>query len=432
MSARPDVALIAPYPPRGERHGGHSGVASYAANLADALADHGVHVTVVAPELDGDPTHFSDGSVDVNRAFGNGRRALPAAMAAAAATGAPIVHLQFELFLYGGAASLFGLPAALGRARWALRRVVARDDAAPDRRPRSGRPPTMSGSTAWGFRRRSPAPGSPPCKRGRPSECGDDRPRGRFPPDRPDRDRDPPWHRGRDAARPRRGPPTSRTRRTLHRAVLRLPRPVQGHRDPFSPPPVSPDPTFTSWSRAATTRGCNGDGWALPPRCGRSTATWRRSPDGSPTRTSRRGSAPPTSPSSRIPRPFSSSGALALALAHGTAAVLSPPLARCAGAPSVMTVPMEPGRWPAGSTSSPRRRRPSTSCAAGRPTLASGRRWPTIARHHAGLYEEVIADVERACSSAPSGRVIPATKHCARRSSAPWPTTRSSSPAVTR
>ena len=41
VSVRPDVALIAPYPPRDERHGGHSGVASYTANLAHALARSG-------------------------------------------------------------------------------------------------------------------------------------------------------------------------------------------------------------------------------------------------------------------------------------------------------------------------------------------------------------------------------------------------------
>ena len=36
------------------------------------------------------------------------------------------------------------------------------------------------------------------------------------------------------------------------------------------------------------------------------------------------------------PKPFASSGVLALALAHGTPVLLSPALARCAGAPSVL------------------------------------------------------------------------------------------------
>jgi glycosyltransferase involved in cell wall biosynthesis len=96
------------------------------------------------------------------------------------------------------------------------------------------------------------------------------------------------------------------------------------------------------------------------------------------------------------PRPFSSSGALALALAHGTPALLSPALGRCAGAPSTMTVPVDarilaerladlatrPGalselrRWSA--------------------VLAAGRRWPVVARQHLELYEEVVASAQRA------------------------------------
>ena len=46
---RPTSRSSAPFPPPGERHGGWTGVASYAANLADALGDAGARVTVVAP-----------------------------------------------------------------------------------------------------------------------------------------------------------------------------------------------------------------------------------------------------------------------------------------------------------------------------------------------------------------------------------------------
>ena len=42
------------------------------------------------------------------------------------------------------------------------------------------------------------------------------------------------------------------------------------------------------------------------------------------------------------PKPFASSGVLALALAHGTPVLLSPALARCAGAPNVLAAPMTP------------------------------------------------------------------------------------------
>jgi glycosyltransferase involved in cell wall biosynthesis len=116
MPPRPDVALIAPYPPRGVRHGGHSGVASYTANLAHGLVEHGVDVTVIAPELPGDPAEYSDGAVAVRRAFPLGGRAMPSALAAARATDARLVHVQWELFLYGRAGPL-GLLPALARSR---------------------------------------------------------------------------------------------------------------------------------------------------------------------------------------------------------------------------------------------------------------------------------------------------------------------------
>jgi glycosyltransferase involved in cell wall biosynthesis len=110
----PDVCLISPYPPRGERHGGHSGVASYTANLAHALSDQGADVAVIAPRMDGEPERSQDGRVAVRRRFSmGGTAALPAAALAARATGAPSVHLQHETFLYGGPAHVAGLAPAL-------------------------------------------------------------------------------------------------------------------------------------------------------------------------------------------------------------------------------------------------------------------------------------------------------------------------------
>jgi glycosyltransferase involved in cell wall biosynthesis len=121
----PDVCLISPYPPNGERHGGHSGVASYTAQLAHALAGEGADVAVVAPRLAGEPERSTDGPVAVHRAFAmGGARALPNAARAAVATGAPSVHLQHETFLYGGAASVAGLAPALAGLRARRRTVV--------------------------------------------------------------------------------------------------------------------------------------------------------------------------------------------------------------------------------------------------------------------------------------------------------------------
>ncbi|MFT3853987.1 MAG: glycosyltransferase [Ilumatobacteraceae bacterium] len=92
-------------------------MASYTANLAHALADLGVQVAVVADRVEGDPARFDDGSVEVHRTFDLGPAALPTAARGARALGASVVHLQFELFLYGGAHSLPGLFPALASLR---------------------------------------------------------------------------------------------------------------------------------------------------------------------------------------------------------------------------------------------------------------------------------------------------------------------------
>jgi glycosyltransferase involved in cell wall biosynthesis len=116
MSA-PDVALISPFPSLGERHGGWTGVASYSANLANALDDAGARVTVLASREDGLPDVAGSGGLEVRRVWNRGAAALPAAAAAALATGAPTVHLQHELFMYGGPAAVPGVLPALAALR---------------------------------------------------------------------------------------------------------------------------------------------------------------------------------------------------------------------------------------------------------------------------------------------------------------------------
>lgn len=139
MRGRPDVALISLYPPPGATHAGRSGVASYTANLARAMAGHGADVLVLAPREPGLPATCRDDGIEVRRAFSRGAAALPAAAAAAIRSSAPLVHLQHELFLYGGASSVPGLAPALTALRGAGRRTVATthqvvDPAAIDRR----------------------------------------------------------------------------------------------------------------------------------------------------------------------------------------------------------------------------------------------------------------------------------------------------------
>ena len=115
--AHPDVALITPYPPPGARHGGSGGVPSYSANLARALQGQGLEVTVIAPFDEHAPLMYKDDGVEVRRPFELGARALPRAAEAALATEAPVVHLQHEMFLYGGPRWIAGLPSGLKKLR---------------------------------------------------------------------------------------------------------------------------------------------------------------------------------------------------------------------------------------------------------------------------------------------------------------------------
>jgi glycosyltransferase involved in cell wall biosynthesis len=114
--ARPDVAIISPYPVS-RRDGEQSGVASYSASLAAALAGQGASVAVVAQTEDAAPRWTSEDGIAIERAFRLGAGALPRAARAAMATRAPVVHLQHEFFLYGGAESVPGLPLALSALR---------------------------------------------------------------------------------------------------------------------------------------------------------------------------------------------------------------------------------------------------------------------------------------------------------------------------
>jgi glycosyltransferase involved in cell wall biosynthesis len=81
------------------------------------MAAQGAAVHVIAPAEPGEALTSRDGPVTVTRSFRVGPRALPTALAAAQATGARVVHLQHEMFLYGGPNALPGLICGLGRRR---------------------------------------------------------------------------------------------------------------------------------------------------------------------------------------------------------------------------------------------------------------------------------------------------------------------------
>lgn len=111
-----DVVLVSPYPAPNRRYG-TSGVASYTANLARHLAAQGASVAVIAPDTPGAPPMHSDGRVLVMRSGSRGPHALGRAVRTATKLRPQVIHLQHEMFLFGGATSLATLPFAMRRMR---------------------------------------------------------------------------------------------------------------------------------------------------------------------------------------------------------------------------------------------------------------------------------------------------------------------------
>lgn len=110
---RPDVALVSPYPAPGRTHHGTSGVASYTANLARALSSHGASVLVVAPDEPNAPSSHSDAGVGVVRCGPRGPLALTGAIRWAADRRPGVIHLQHEILLFGGLSSMATMPIAM-------------------------------------------------------------------------------------------------------------------------------------------------------------------------------------------------------------------------------------------------------------------------------------------------------------------------------
>jgi glycosyltransferase involved in cell wall biosynthesis len=119
------VALVSPYPCVTTPSSMPSGVAGYTERLAAALCDEGMEVHVLAPTVEGEPAVTNLGGVTVQRCYRRGAAALPMAALAARRCGAPVVHVQFETFLYGGPTSIPGVaPALAGLRRRRSRPVV--------------------------------------------------------------------------------------------------------------------------------------------------------------------------------------------------------------------------------------------------------------------------------------------------------------------
>jgi glycosyltransferase involved in cell wall biosynthesis len=383
-----DVALVSPYPPLGERHGGFSGVASYSASLAHALSDRGADVTVLAPSLDDEPAVGHDGDVRVERAYSRGAAALPVAARAALATGARAVHVQHELFLYGGPSSVPGLVPALGALRRAGKGPVVTMHHVVD-------PSTVDSGFTRLHRVNVPAP----------------------------------------VARAGLGGVQSAIRKLASAVVVHEPLFAEVVREAHVVPHGIELPPVTDQADARAALGlddrltvlCFG---FIAPYKGLEIALAAGKLAGSDVHTVVAGGEHPrldgdgTGYSSELrrqhvghatftgrvpdadvatwftaadlavfmyPRPFATSGPLALALAHRTPLLMSEQLGHCAAAPDVLTVPADAHALAARlrAIADDRTQLDPLRAAAGE--LAEERAWPTVADRHLQLYEEATA-----------------------------------------
>jgi glycosyltransferase involved in cell wall biosynthesis len=382
VADRPDVALVAPYPPPGVRHGGWTGVASYSANLAGALRDAGARVTVIAPREPGLPAILRDGGIEVRRSWRRGARALVSAVGEARSTGAPAVHVQHELFLYGGPAAVPGIVPALGGLRLARRRAVVTMHHVVA-------PTGVDGAFVRTHGVRAPAAVARAGVAGAQAAIGalTDRvvvhepsfggvvrgaavvPHGVELPARVPR----------DAARAALGV----DRDALVALCFGFLAPYKGLETALAAARAAPEVELVVAGGAHPRLGSYADALrAAAPSNARFTgfvpdadvARWFAAADVALL---------------LYPRPFATSGALALALAHGTPVLMSRALAETTGAPSALSV--EPGEEALAArlralVGDRKALEGLRDAAAG---MAAGRSWPEVARRHLELYQEV-------------------------------------------
>ena len=86
------------------------------------------------------------------------------------------------------------------------------------------------------------------------------------------------------------------------------------------------------------------------------------------------------------PRPFATSGPLALALAQGTPVLLSTALARSTGAPDLLAVEPEPAAIAEQLRALAEQPGALADLRVVTRTLAAGRSWPEVARRHLAVY----------------------------------------------
>ena len=379
----PDVALIAPYPPRGALHGGWTGVASYTANLAGALADAGARVTVVASASEaGEPAVWrSSEGVEVRRVWRRGATALPAAATAARATGAPVVHLQHELFLYGGPTAASGVLPALATLRARGPRTIVTLHHVVD-----------PGAVDASFTATHGVPVPAPVARAGVSAL----------------------QRGIAALADTVVVHEPEFAGVLHGTAVVVPHGIEvagavdrgAARTALGVAPgrlcalcfgfLAPYKGLEAALGAARLAGDEVSvvvaGGAHPRATGYADRLRASAPAGVrftgyvPDEDVARWFAAADVVLLPYPRPFASSGPLALALAHGTPVLLSPALARTTGAPRALAVGLDPAAIAARLRSLARRPAERDGLRSAAERLAAGRTWPDVARRHLDLY----------------------------------------------
>src|SRR5579863_10212129 len=94
------VAIVTRYPPLGLTHSGR-GISAYSRKLAEQLSAAGVATHVIADQRDGGEEHYEENSVHVHRVWRGDSRVTRDVITTLADIDVSLVHLQYELFMFG-------------------------------------------------------------------------------------------------------------------------------------------------------------------------------------------------------------------------------------------------------------------------------------------------------------------------------------------
>ena len=387
-----DVAIVSPYPGLRPRAPLPSGVAAYTARLADALVDVGVDVRVVAPVMEEEPELTHKDGVTIERRYRPGASALPVAVRAARRAGPAVVHLQHEMFLFGGAASMPGLVPAMATLRRrglgpvvTMHQVVDPNDIDGDftRLHRVRVPARVARAGMAGVQRsvRTLAAATVVHE----ESFGEIVPDAVVVP------------HGLDPVEP--PLPSTTAKRALGMSGDRLGVLCFGFLSPYKGLEAVLDAAEIAGRRVELIMA-GGEHPRLEGRDGY--ADWLRRRYGHVARFT--GFVPEAELDTVFgavdvmvlpyPRPFATSGPLSHALGYGTPVLCSPALAACVGAPEEMVAPIDPPGLARRLIDLQREPARLESLAAASHAMAAERTWERVARRHVALYEEVI-DADR-------------------------------------